>query len=75
MLNGYCGGNVPKSGSFAKQDEYQPLMLPKTMISLQSNREVGSFRNKRWQFGSRESFNMTNDCSTFKQLLLTWSRV
>jgi hypothetical protein len=78
MLKGYCGGaggNVPKSGSFAKQDEYQPLTLPKTKNSLQPSREVRSFRNKRRQFGSRESFNMTNDCSTFKQLFLTWSRV
>ena len=76
MMNGNCRGNAPMSWSFAKVDEYQPLKLPKTMTGLQPNSDdVRSFRKKSGKFGSRENFNMTNDCSTFKQLLLTWSRV
>ena len=67
---------VLADGNMAFIDDLPSFALSKDVLSSQL--PLGSTRtDKNWHFGSMGSFNIASStqCSTFKQLFLTWSRV
>ena len=76
MVGSSIISSVPAGWNFETMDELPSFSLSKDVLN--SHPQLGSFKaGKDWHFGSRGSFNIASSmqCCTFKQLLLTWSRV